>query len=249
MWDRVHSLTGVIPAGAFVVLHLATNAQALRGPLAFDTAVNRAARLPLLSVFELLGLWLPLLFHGSYGLYRLRRGRPNLAAYPLPCNWAYVTQRVTGMFLLIFLTLHLGQFRLEVLWGNLNRSDYFQQLCARLGGTGVLGVPWLAVFFLLGIAAVAFHLSNGLRGFCFSWGIARRLGNWVSVLGVLLFILGAATVLYFATGWGLGSSDPVNEVGRPGAVCADSADLQGSAFGSSGLHRIPSALPATRSSR
>jgi succinate dehydrogenase / fumarate reductase cytochrome b subunit len=64
----------------------------------------------------------------------------------------------------------------------------------------------MAVGYLIGIAACVFHFSNGLYGFCFSWGITRsRRGTRLSSLlfgslGVVLFALAAAIVIYFATG-------------------------------------------------
>jgi succinate dehydrogenase/fumarate reductase cytochrome b subunit len=208
-------------------------------------------------LFECFGLWLPLLFHGSYGVYLLVRGRPtpgepNLAADRRWGNWNYVWQRVTGVFLLIFLFLHLGQFRLQVLWGNLSRADYFQELCRGLGGTGVLGVPWLAIFFLLALAAAAFHLSNGLGGFCFVWGVtrspdgSRRLYDWLRLGGVLLFMLGAATVLRLSTGWRLGSNDLSDELERTETRCADGDRMSSPVAGAASLAPVPSALPRAR---
>jgi hypothetical protein len=63
-----------------------------------------------------------------------------------------------------------------------------------------------AVIYLVGIAAAVFHLTNGLYGFCFSWGItlSRRATRLASaafgLFGLALFVLGANTVIYFATG-------------------------------------------------
>jgi hypothetical protein len=88
----------------------------------------------------------------------------------------------------------------------MDRHDFFTELCAELSSVTPLGIPVVAVAYLIGIAAAAYHFSNGLHGFCFSWGItgSRRASRLASgafgVLGVALFLLGANTVVYFATG-------------------------------------------------
>ena len=38
---RLHSLTGVVPIGLFLLEHLYTNARALQGAAAFDTAATK----------------------------------------------------------------------------------------------------------------------------------------------------------------------------------------------------------------
>ena len=64
----------------------------------------------------------------------------------------------------------------------------------------------LLVTAVIGILAVVFHFANGLWGVLFSWGVTvtraaqRRSAYACAALGVALFLLGANTVLYFATG-------------------------------------------------
>jgi succinate dehydrogenase/fumarate reductase cytochrome b subunit (b558 family) len=232
---KLHSLTGLVPVGTFVVLHLYTNAQALGGQAAFDAAVGRSNRLPFPLAVEVLGLWLPLAYHALYGLHRVLGSRPQLGAYPFARNWAYFGQRLTGVVALLFVAWHLWQLRVQVLLGQMNRSDYFQELCSRLGGTGTLGVPWFALGFLGAMAAVAFHLANGVHGFCFSWGITGSLGSSrrasavCGLGGVALFAVGASTILYFATGWRIGSSD-LSVEGAPGVTCSELSDGQRAAL-------------------
>jgi succinate dehydrogenase/fumarate reductase cytochrome b subunit (b558 family) len=248
---KLHSLTGVLPVGTFVVLHFYTNAQALSGQAAFDAAVGRGSRLPFWLGIELFGLWLPLGFHAFYGIRRALRSRPNLLSYPFQRNWAYLGQRLSGALVLVFVAWHLWQFRLQVLLGQMNRSDYFQELCASLGTIGVLGVPWRALAFLGATAVVAFHLANGVHGFCFSWGItgslasSRRSSAVCGLGGIALFAVGAGTVLYFATGWRIGSSDGE---GPPSVTCAELSDGQRAALERTTRRApaAPSVAPASR---
>jgi len=67
---RLHSLTGIIPVGAFLFEHiLISNATAISGPAAYARQVRFLASLPLVPVLELFGIWLPILFHALYGFY------------------------------------------------------------------------------------------------------------------------------------------------------------------------------------
>jgi succinate dehydrogenase / fumarate reductase cytochrome b subunit len=51
-----------------------------------------------------------------------------------------------------------------------------------------------------------FHLANGLWGFCLTWGLTvtvraqRAAATVFGLLGLLLFVIGANTAIYFATG-------------------------------------------------
>jgi len=87
---RLHSLTGIIPVGAFLVEHiLVSNSTAISGPDAYARQVNFLGNLPLVFFLELLGIWLPIAFHGLYGFYIWYRGDSNTASYPWTGNWMY----------------------------------------------------------------------------------------------------------------------------------------------------------------
>jgi hypothetical protein len=64
----------------------------------------------------------------------------------------------------------------------------------------------LAVVYLVGIAASVVHFANGLFTFCFSWGICltrrsqRLFAAAFGLFGVVVFVMGMQTTLYFATG-------------------------------------------------
>jgi hypothetical protein len=94
---------------------------------------------------------------------------------------------------------------LEKWRGELAPADFYPALCADLSSTHG-GVPLVALAYLAGIAATVFHLANGLWGFCVSWGItvgkrAQRVSATVfGIAGVVLFLLGGNTAIYFATG-------------------------------------------------
>ena len=109
------------------------------------------------------------------------------------------------MLTLGFLGYHLWELRLQKLLTGMDAPGFYDTLCRNMSST-VFGIPLIALVYLIGIAAVSFHLSNGLWGFCFSWGIvvsrrAQRMAAGVfSFVGLVVFILGANTTVYFATG-------------------------------------------------
>ena len=56
---RLHSLTGIIPVGAFLFEHiLISNSTAITGPEAYARQVSFLANLPLVFFLELFGIWI-----------------------------------------------------------------------------------------------------------------------------------------------------------------------------------------------
>ena len=194
-----------MPVGIFLIEHLWTNATALRSEQAFDDAVGTLQRLPFLAFIELFGILLPLAFHALYGLVLMRESEPNASRYPYGRNWLYVLQRVTGVLTLVFIGGHLYEYRLQKWLYGMSVASFYPTLAAHLSSTWH-GVPVLAIAYCLGVAAAVFHFCNGLWGFAASWGVATsqraqaRIGVFAGILGVVLFALGEATVVYFATG-------------------------------------------------
>jgi succinate dehydrogenase/fumarate reductase cytochrome b subunit (b558 family) len=223
---KLHSLSGVLPVGGFMVFHLWTNAKALAGQEPFDHAVgeiNDMSYLPFLETTILL----PLAFHALYGVKLAIDGRPNVGAYGYSRNWMYVLQRVTGILAFLFIGFHLWEFRVQKGIGQMQPSAFYPTLCAHLSST-VSGVPLIALVYIVGIAAACFHFANGMWGFCASWGITltrrsqRMSAALFGIVGVLVFVLGANTTLYFATGsrFFLPASSGHDPAGQPRS-CAD----------------------------
>jgi len=202
---RLHSLSGVFPVGVFLVEHLWTNAKAMAGQTAFDRAVREINHMPLLPFIEIFGIFLPLAFHALYGVKLALDSRPNVGKYPFSRNWLYTMQRVTGLVAFAFICWHLWEFRIAKLLGRMSADDFYPTLVAHLAST-VHGVPVLAIVYLTGVAAAVLHFANGLWAFSFSWGLCvsrrsqRLFAAAFAALGALIFVLGANTVLYFATG-------------------------------------------------
>jgi succinate dehydrogenase / fumarate reductase cytochrome b subunit len=195
----------VFPVGVFLVSHLWTNAKALGGRRVFDDAVRDINHMPLLPFVEIFGIFLPLAFHAGYGVKLAFEGRPNVGRYPFSRNWLYTFQRVTGLFAFAFIVWHLWEFRIAKLTGKMNIDAFYPTLAEHLSST-TAGIPVLAIVYLLGIAASTFHFANGLATFAFGWGICvsrrsqRTVGVLLAVGGLVVFLMGADTALFFATG-------------------------------------------------
>ena len=201
---KLHSLTGVVPVGGFMVFHLWTNAKALQGQQRFDEAVADISHMPYLPLLEA-GILLPLLFHAGYGVFLALQAKSNVGRYTYSRNWMYTLQRVTGLMAFAFIAFHLWEYWGQKTFGHMTADQFYPTLCESMAGT-TAGVPLVALIYIVGIAASTFHFANGLWGFCFSWGItlsrrAQRMSATVfGILGVVLFLLGANTAIYFATG-------------------------------------------------
>jgi succinate dehydrogenase / fumarate reductase cytochrome b subunit len=203
-WRRLHSLTGIIPVGGFLVFHLYENWSARNGAEAFNETVRMINSLPFLPVLEIVGIFLPLYFHALYGLYILADADYKMMMAPgyfaFGRNLQFFLQRVTGIITLIFVTYHIWEFRVQkalgayAAHGNLPTFDVVRD---------ALSNNWIFAFYVLGIWAAAYHLGNGLYTFLITWGItvgpkAQRVSNWISnVVWVLVTALGIAAALSF----------------------------------------------------
>src|ERR1700743_25717 len=90
---RLHSLSGIVPVGAFLLEHFISNAAAINGPHAYADQVKFITGLPFLIFLETCVLSLPILYHALYGFYIWYRGESNVTSYPWTGNWMYTAQR------------------------------------------------------------------------------------------------------------------------------------------------------------
>jgi succinate dehydrogenase/fumarate reductase cytochrome b subunit (b558 family) len=201
-WRRRHQLSGAGFLALFLCVHLGTNASVLAGEGAYArvvVALERSRLFPLIELFILV----PLAVHVVYGIVLLRRrATPDALVDRYGDRRLWVLQRVAAVVLLVFLVVHLVEIRLQKLAFGLEPDALYTLLSAHLSWTWA-GVPWMALLYLLGLAAAALHLGNGLFATTASWragGSAKRTRVVTVALGTLLFVVGAATVVGFATG-------------------------------------------------
>ncbi|MBI4510988.1 MAG: succinate dehydrogenase [Deltaproteobacteria bacterium] len=207
---RLHSLTGVLPIGAFLVEHFYQNFKAYGpgGEHRFDTVVEDLQGNPVVLYLEIFAIGLPILYHAIYGLFLAREARHNVGSYGYGRNWAFFAQRISGVLLVAYIGYHLWMTRL--------RPELAPELFESSGGlltygymhdylTSVhFGIPTWAIYFL-GVSAAVFHFANGLWGFMIHWGItvgpkAQRVSGFACAgLGVLLWVVGIVSLYAFVS--------------------------------------------------
>ena len=178
--------------------HLTVNSLAAtaRGEAVFNAAVQVLRGLPYLIAIELLFIFLPMLYHGVYGIFITTDASVNTGHYKLFRNWMYVLQRVTGILTFIFVTVHLWNFRIASI---INPDLHMTFALVREH----LMVPWVMAFYMAGVLASVFHFANGIWNFCISWGItigprAQRTCAWIcAVIFLGLGFLGVNSLLAF----------------------------------------------------
>jgi succinate dehydrogenase / fumarate reductase cytochrome b subunit len=161
---RLHSLSGVVPLGLFLLEHFYTNSVATHGAAAFNHAADDLARIPYVLLLEIFGIALPLLFHMILGIVIATTAQANVTRLGTSRNWMYLLQRVSGVFLAFYIVFHVWSTRLSpaVIAGN---ADQFAMMNHQLQS------PLVFAFYALGVLAASFHFGNGLFGFAIHWGL------------------------------------------------------------------------------
>lgn len=190
---RLHSLSGIVPVGAFLLEHMLSNFFITRGPAAYDHQIALLQSLPFVTFMEITFIGLPILFHAGYGFYVILTGKRNLAWYPYPENWLYTLQRWTGVVTFIYVIQHVWQTRIaNAFYG----ADVSYARMAEL-----MHQPLNFWIYLIGLTAVMFHFANGVWGFLISWGITpntltRRIsGGFCALLGLALYGVGVSALI------------------------------------------------------
>ena len=192
---RLHSLTGVIPVGVFLLLHLTLNATAIGGAEAYNRTIKLMATLPALIVLEWIFIYIPLYFHGIYGIIVTLDARNNVLRYTYLRNWLFYLQRVSAYITLIFVSWHIWQLRIAKALGLVEPS--FAEMVK------IVHNPWWFAFYAIGVVAAVLHFTNGLFTFGITWGVtlgprAQRVASYVwGVLFVAMSAAGVAALLSF----------------------------------------------------
>ena len=213
---RLHSLSGIVPVGVFVMAHMFTNAQMIwgetNGHSEFQHEVGFIHSLPFLFFIET-SLWGAIAFHAVLGIWYTLTGKTNVASYTYGDNIRYTLQRVTGIIALVFIFLHVAtlRWRWDVLWiwdtpfygvghqvPDMPHSLADAPLSLPLTAYALQYSALIALFYLVGVMAVVFHWSNGLWTAAITWGLTistQSMRRWGFVcIGVFV----ALTVFFVA---------------------------------------------------
>lgn len=212
---RLHSLTGLLPIGGYMIIHLATNASLLDGASTFQARVDQIHSIgPSTLLFvEWSFIFLPILFHGLVGLAIVLRGKRNTGNYPYIGNFRYTLQRFTGVVAMLFILFHVfhlhGWFRWD--WwvanvaGPLGGARFDPHNAATTLASAVQASTLMIVIYAIGVTACVYHLANGLWTMGITWGLwttprSQRWANWPCLaLGLALLLVGWSALYSAAT--------------------------------------------------
>jgi len=215
---RLHSLSGIVPIGVFLIGHLTTNSSIIwgvlngraarhaegAGPLGtgvatFQEEVSWINNLPFLLLIEIT-LWVSIGFHAALGVYYARTGRSNTARYAYQDNWRYTLQRLSGYVALLYIFYHVATLRWGWTWlvpGGAKWSHEYASstLAMALRGSEdayTVGGMVVVAFYFLGVTASVFHFANGLWTAAITWGLtisAQAQRRWGAICAALGVVL------------------------------------------------------------
>jgi succinate dehydrogenase / fumarate reductase, cytochrome b subunit len=222
---RLHSLTGLVPIGVFLIAHLVTNSSIVWGGLALRgepghghggvTYFNKEVtwintQIPHLLLIEI-ALWGSIAFHSILGVYYARTGKANVDRYAYQDNWRYTLQRISGYVGILYIFYHIATLRWGWTWlvpgGAKWSHDYASStMAAALQGSSegytFMGLL-VSIFYLGGVSLLVFHFANGLWTAAITWGVTisrkaqQRWGLACAGLGAVLMLAGWSAVLGF----------------------------------------------------
>ena len=207
---RLHSLSGLVPVGAYLVIHLLTNAAVLvpGTSFAYQIQVERIHSLgPLLVPIEITFIFIPILFHALVGLAIALEAIPNAGAYRYGPNIRYTLQRITGYIAFAFILYHVWHLH----WvgrplggGHFAVHDETGAPAAAVTTARAIQASWwIAPWYAVGILSSVYHLSDGLWTSLITWGITirprtQRISAYAcAVFGVVLGLVGLGALSGF----------------------------------------------------
>lgn len=231
---RLHSLTGIIPVGVYLCIHLTVNATVVAGPESYQEQVDRIHGLgPFLLPAEVFGIFIPILFHAILGVVIVLEGQPNPVSYSYAGSWRYALQRWTGLIAFVFIGYHVWQthrFFAGIGGGRFDAHAAFPSTAEI-----IQSAPWVAPIYAIGVLATVFHFANGIWTALITWGItvgdnAQRKAGWVcAVVGVVLVGLGFGSLRTLRTADLAAEPSPVihAESGASGSADAGGGAVHG----------------------
>ena len=195
---RLHSLSGIVPIGAFLVEHFISNSEAAKGVQAYNDQVKFLTSLPFVHVLEWVFIFIPILFHALYGIYIWYRGESNVGDYPWTGNWLYTSQRWTGIVAFAYILYHTIDMRFT---GVHLMGGGYQYAFSKVWFD--FQSPWTVAIYVIGIIAVSWHFAYGVWLFAAKWGLTvgansrRKFGYVCTALAVLLIGIGLWTITGF----------------------------------------------------
>lgn len=193
---KLHSLSGIVPVGAFLADHFWSNSSALVSAARYNDVSRELQTIPFRPFVEAIAIWLPILYHGCYGIYIWLRGKSNVSDYPWVGNWLYTIQRITGLIAFVYIGWHVYSERF-LTHGKSTYADVEH----------ALRNPYALAFMAVGVVASSFHLGIGIWNFLCKWGLAatvpaqRVAGRLGLLVGVSFSLVGILILASFRMNW------------------------------------------------
>ena len=209
---RLHSLSGLIPVGAYMCVHLITNASLVGGISVFQNNVFSIHSLPLLPVIEWSFIFLPLIFHAVAGIWIARSGKSNLQQYRLVGNRRYTWQRITGYIAFLFIFTHVfhlhgwfhNEWWLKTIAEPMGMAKFRPYNAVSSLASAMTGIAW-PIFYAIGVLACTFHLANGIWTAGITWGVwltpksQRRASIACALFGLFIGSAGISSLVAVKT--------------------------------------------------
>ena len=206
---RLHSLCGLIPVGAFMVVHLLANASIMNGVSAFQNIVYQIHSLgDAVLIVEWLFIFLPILFHALLGFVFIFGAKNNTATYPYPKNYRYRLQRITGIIAFFFILyhvlhmnglIHIEWFRDKIL-NPVGLAQFYPYNAASTAARAMQN-PIITAVYSLGVISCVYHFANGLWTMGITWGVwvspkAQALASKFCMgLGFVIGVIGLSAIV------------------------------------------------------
>jgi succinate dehydrogenase / fumarate reductase, cytochrome b subunit len=193
---KLHSLSGVVPVGAFLAEHFWSNSAALVSADKYNQVSQDLQTIQFRVFVEWAFIFLPILYHGIYGVYIWLRGESNVSQYPWVKNWLYTLQRYTGLIAFVYIGWHVYTQR----WLTHGMSSYAEM-------AQQMRSSWAFTFMIVGVLASSFHLGVGIWNFLCKWGLAataraqRAAGQFGVAVGFVFSLVGLMIVASFRWNW------------------------------------------------
>lgn len=213
VFKRIHSLTGTIFIGGFLIFHYINNSLA-KDPKILNKFTKKMHKFPLLPLIEIIGIYIPLTIHIVIGLILLKTSKINYSL-KYETNYRFILQRLTAYIILFTLLFHLKTVRFneylpDFIKKALNippKRDYtFQKV--NIWFKSPLKPIGLIIYKLFTLS-VAYHLSNGLWTASISWGLAKtyekqkKLRNLSNIIFLLLALWGFIIIHFYSQNYDL----------------------------------------------
>ncbi len=191
---RIHSLTGVVPVGLFLVYHLYLQLYLHYGADIYNNQVNSYYDSPLATWSLVIVVYIPLLFHSLLGVLLVFENKIQ-PSYTYLSHLLYWLQRISGIGVLLFIIAHVWNAKLGP-WIAGTWGAHFEHLSIGFADpeTGML----TKTVYLLGVLGAVFHFANGLNTFCMTWGIAltQTSQKRVRSFSIFIFVILTASTFY-----------------------------------------------------